>query len=90
MNGMLQAVSEFWNDSALQNHLTNVWTKVALRYAKEPTVAGYDILNEPWIYNSVIPNLNASHVDSFYVKVIESIGEFGAFTKDSSSSQRWA
>jgi endoglycosylceramidase len=72
-NGMLQAVSEFWNNTALQDHLTNVWTKVALRYAKEPTVAGYDILNEPWIYNSVIPNLNASHVDSFYVKVIESI-----------------
>jgi hypothetical protein len=71
--GMLQAVSEFWNNSVLQDHLTNVWTKVALRYAKEPTIAGYDILNEPWIYNSVIPNLNASHVDSFYVKVIESI-----------------
>jgi endoglycosylceramidase len=72
-NGMLQAVSEFWNNTALQDHLTKVWTKVALKYAKEPTVAGYDILNEPWIYNSVIPNLNVSHVDSFYVKVIESI-----------------
>src|SRR3990172_7322979 len=71
--GMLQAVSEFWNNTALQDHLTNVWTKVALRYAKEPTVAGYDILNEPWIYSSVIPNLNASHVDSFYLKAIESI-----------------
>jgi len=72
-NGMLQAVSEFWNNTALQDHLAKVWTKVALRYAKEPTVAGYDILNEPWIYSSVIPNLNASHVDSFYLKAIESI-----------------
>ena len=71
--GMLQAVSEFWNNTALQDHLTNVWTKIALRYAKEPTIAGYDILNEPWVYSSVIPNLNASHVDSFYVKAIESI-----------------
>jgi endoglycosylceramidase len=71
--GMLQAVSEFWNNTALQDHLTNVWTKVAQRYAKEPTVAGYDLLNEPWVYNSIIPNLDASHVDSFYVKVIESI-----------------
>jgi hypothetical protein len=70
---MLQAVSEFWNSTALQDHLSNVWTKVALRYAKEPTIAGYDLLNEPSIYSSVIPNLNASHLESFYVKVIESI-----------------
>ena len=36
-------------------------------------VAGYDLLNEPMVYTSVIPSLNASNVNEFYLKVIRSI-----------------
>jgi endoglycosylceramidase len=72
-SGMRQAVSDFWNSSTLQDHLITVWTKIAKRYANEPTVAGYDIVNEPWIYRSINQNLNASHVDAFCAKAIPAI-----------------
>jgi endoglycosylceramidase len=71
--GLRQAVSRFWNDTDLQEHLLSVWTKLAQHYANEPTIAGYDILNEPWIYNSIIPTLNASRIDDFYLKAIHAI-----------------
>ena len=71
--GMRRAVSDFWNQIELQDHLVNVWRNVARRYANETTIAGYDILNEPWIYTSIVANLNASYVNDFYVRVIKSI-----------------
>lgn len=70
--GMRQAVTDFWIQDALQRHLIDIWKRVANRYANETAIAGYDILNEPWIYTS-IENLNASYVDDFYIKVIKAI-----------------
>lgn len=35
------------NAGGLQDHLVNVWRTVAQRFASEPAVAGYDLLNEP-------------------------------------------
>jgi aryl-phospho-beta-D-glucosidase BglC (GH1 family) len=71
--GMREAVSDFWTDISLQAHLVMVWGKIASHYANEPTIAGYDLLNEPWVYSSVIPSLNASHLDSFYTRVTAAI-----------------
>lgn len=71
--GMRRAVSDFWNHTSLQDHLTEVWRNVARRYANETTIAGYDILNEPWVYTSIIPYLDGSDVNDFYVRVIKSI-----------------
>jgi endoglycosylceramidase len=71
--GMRQAVSDFWANPSIQDHLVMVWENVAKHYAKEPTIAGYDLLNEPWMYTSVIPQLNATHIDSFYIKATEAI-----------------
>jgi endoglycosylceramidase len=71
--GMRQAVSDFWAMPSLQDHLAMVWKNIAARYANDPTIAGYDLLNEPWMYTSVIPELNATHIDSFYIKVTEAI-----------------
>ena len=70
--GMRQAVTDFWTQDTLQSHLIDVWKGVANRYANETTIAGYDILNEPWVYTS-IENLNASYVNAFYLKVIKAI-----------------
>jgi endoglycosylceramidase len=72
-SGMRQAVSDFWADPSLQDHLVVVWENVATHYANEPAIAGYDLLNEPWVYTSIIPSLNATHVDSFYTRVTEAI-----------------
>jgi aryl-phospho-beta-D-glucosidase BglC (GH1 family) len=71
--GMRQAVSDFWADPSLQDHLATVWKGIATHYAKEPTIAGYDLLNEPWVYTSIIPQLNATHIDAFYSRVTEAI-----------------
>ena len=50
-----------------------VWEKVARHYANETTIAGYDLLNEPIVYTSIIPRLNASTVDAFNIKVTAAI-----------------
>jgi endoglycosylceramidase len=71
--GLRQAISDFWANPSPQDHLIMVWNNVATHYANEPTIAGYDLLNEPWVYTSIIPQLNATHIDSFYTKVTEAI-----------------
>ena len=37
----------FWGNTGEQNALRAFWVAMAQRYANEPAVAGYDILNEP-------------------------------------------
>ncbi len=71
--GMRMAISHFWTNNTLQDHLVKVWTNLAHVYANETTIAGYDIVNEPWVYTSVIPYLNATYVDMFNLKVAKSI-----------------
>ena len=71
--GMRQAVTDFWTRTTIQDHLIEVWKKIAHRYVNESTIAGYDILNEPWIYTSINPDLDGSDVNDFYVRVIKSI-----------------
>jgi endoglycosylceramidase len=71
--GLRQAISDFWANPSPQDHLVMVWKNVAAHYANEPTMAGYDLLNEPWVYTSLIPQLNATHIDSFYSRVTEAI-----------------
>jgi endoglycosylceramidase len=72
--GMRRAVSDFWSNSDLQGHLVQVWVRIAQHYANEPTIAGYDLLNEPWVYTSVMPELNATAIDVFYSRAIGAIG----------------
>jgi len=71
--GMREAVSDFWANPSLQDHLVMLWKNIARHYANETTIAGYDLLNEPFVYTSIIPWLNASNVDSFNVKVTAAI-----------------
>ncbi len=71
--GMRRAVSEFWSNATLQAHLVRVWEKIAQRYANQPTIAGYDLLNEPMLYTSLNPQLNATALDSFYFKLVQAI-----------------
>ncbi len=52
------AFDNFWADKpaadgeGVQQHLINCWKFLAQRYAKEPAVAGYDLLNEPFMGSS--------------------------------------
>ena len=36
-----------WSDVANQDRLTALWTEIARRYADEPIIAGFGLLNEP-------------------------------------------
>lgn len=44
----------FWSDAAgpdgvgIQTHYIRAWQHVARRFRDDPTVAGYDLMNEPW------------------------------------------
>jgi len=71
--GMREAVSSFWIDGEIQYHFIRLWTEIARLFSNEPTIAGYDILNEPWLYTSVIPGLDATYIDLLYLKVIKAI-----------------
>jgi endoglycosylceramidase len=71
--GLREAVTNFWTDTKLQDHLISVWVKIAQHYANQPSIAGYDILNEPWIYTSIDPGLNGTAVDSFYARAVQAI-----------------
>jgi len=38
---------ELWRDEELRTRLVALWTAIAERYAEEPAIAGYDLVNEP-------------------------------------------
>jgi endoglycosylceramidase len=72
-SGSVQFASNFWVNDTLQDHLSSVWTRIAREFESDSNVAGYDLFNEPWVYTSVLPYLNASHVNRFYLKIMQSI-----------------
>jgi endoglucanase len=42
-----------WRDPAMQARFIAIWRAIAERYAKEPTIAGYGILNEPTVETDI-------------------------------------
>ncbi|MDP8264055.1 MAG: glycoside hydrolase family 5 protein [Candidatus Aceula lacicola] len=58
--------AELWNNKSFQDRTCALWKLLAKRYADNPMVAGYDILNEAVIQSS-------KKLNSFYKKVIVSI-----------------
>lgn len=60
MSGAVQAAFDnFWLDKpapdgiGVQTHFANLWKHIAARYADNPTVVGYDIMNEPFMGSAV-------------------------------------
>lgn len=41
-----------WETPSNQQRLVNLWRAIAARYANEPIIAGYDLLNEPCVPNA--------------------------------------
>ena len=65
----------FLFESAESQDLTvKIWRKIAARYRDEPTVIGYDLLNEPIAHYFDIANLNPK-LEPFYRKVVAGIRE---------------
>ncbi len=42
-----------WKDKKLQKRFLSLWTEIARRYANEPQIAGYSILNEPGVHGGM-------------------------------------
>lgn len=60
----------FWENKkafdsvGVQDHLVNVWKTVAARYANNPLVVGYDLMNEPFIGSGI------NQVQQTYFKIL--------------------
>lgn len=49
----LGAGKALWRDPRMQERFVALWRAIAARYATEPTIAGYDLLNEPVVERSI-------------------------------------
>ncbi|MGN1101912.1 MAG: glycoside hydrolase family 5 protein, partial [Huintestinicola sp.] len=79
---------ELWTDKKAQNRLTALWKKIAERYADEPTVWGYGLINEPVVpmqdtmeetygqYNKLMQRLSAAirSVSPYQAIFVEGVG----------------
>lgn len=60
--------NELWSDEQNQRRVEWMWQQVAARYRNHPTVAAYDILNEPW-------GTTEEQLESVVVRIAEEIRE---------------
>jgi endoglycosylceramidase len=69
----------FWTDTAgpdgtgLQEHFANAMLALAQRFAGDPTVAGYEIMNEPSPGFVAPPAMDTSELFPFYAKVVATV-----------------
>lgn len=62
----------FWSDrDGIQTELTKVWNHLATTFARSPSVAGYDLLNEPGAGHDA--TASATGLADYYRKAIASI-----------------
>lgn len=74
-----QAFQSFWdNEEGIRDHFVLAWQEVAKRFAGNPMVIGYDIINEPYVGNwdvMDIPQFEAEVLTPFYAIVAKGIRE---------------
>ncbi len=70
---VMQAWQSFWLDrDGIQERLVQTWRGVARRFAAEPAVAGYDLLNEP--NPGYVPTgAESATIGRFYARAVEAI-----------------
>jgi len=72
------AFDNFWNNTpasdgvGIQDHYANLWKYIAERYADEPAVIGYDLMNEPFIgteASNFFPAMVGAYMDIFQEEI---------------------
>ena len=68
---------EFFIDEDRQTRLANLWKVIAERYKDEPTIVGFDIINEPTVrvVNAGGPNVNYNCIGTPYLGYFENYRE---------------
>lgn len=61
--------ARLWKDKKNRDLLVKIWGKIAQRYKDEPTIAGYDVLNESVTKNSKL-------LKKLYARITEEIRKF--------------
>lgn len=59
----------FWKYRVFQDQTVRIWQELAARYAENPWVAGYDIINEPGY------GISSADINDFYSRIIQAIRE---------------
>jgi endoglycosylceramidase len=70
-----EAFQRFYaNADGLQDHFANAFVALAKRFHDDPTVAGYEILNEPHPGFAAAPGaMDATELFPFYAKVVDAV-----------------
>lgn len=64
---------ELFMDARNQDRLVALWVKIATRYSDEPTVAAYDLLNEPLPQRTGAAAKYQAQVEPLYKRITEAI-----------------
>ena len=77
--GVIRAFDNFWNVTGahpeLTEHYVGAWRAVAERFANNPTVIAYDIMNEPYGGTMQGPIFEAGPLTALYQKATDAIRE---------------
>jgi endoglucanase len=65
--------AELFSDPKFQDRLEGLWIKIAGRYKNEPTVAGYDLLNEPLPQRTGAAEKYKSQLEPLYRRLTKAI-----------------
>jgi endoglucanase len=66
---------ELFMEKKYQDQLVALWTAIARRYKDEPTVAGYDLLNEPLPERTGAAKMYKAQVEPLYQRLTQAIRE---------------
>jgi endoglycosylceramidase len=71
--GRLSSITDFWASDSLRGKFKQMWQFVASRYANEPAIAGYDLLNEPPAGSTSIDTFLGTTLPRFYEETASAI-----------------
>ena len=67
--------AELFQNPKFQDRLVELWKAIALRYKDEPTVAGYDLLNEPLPERTGAAKIHKGQLEPLYRRITKGIRE---------------